>query len=234
MQSGYKPAIVQETSKDNFQAVLRVPKLNDGAEERLAANALAQALNRQYGDPHVNASIQPFRLAGFANKKPTRGSEFTTLDGVLSRPVVCDQATRDLAAARAQIARDNDDEMRAVRSIENAGRAYSQAMQLTNDKDISRFRAEAHKHELVMSNDKRRVDNSLIDFCVAKDLLREGWAHERVAAVLTVESRHRLTDDAGYAQRTVEKAANDLRPRETPKPTVQRQSVRQYTPKMGR
>lgn len=234
MRAGYKPAIVQETSKDNFQAVLRVPKLNDGAEERLAANALAQALNRQYGDPHVHASIQPFRLAGFANKKPTRGSEFTTLDGVLSRPVVCDQATRDLAAARVQIARNGDDEMRAVRSIESAGRAYSQAIQLANDKDISRFREAAHKHAVVMSNDKRRVDNSLVDFCVAKDLLREGWAPERVAAVLTVESRHRLTDDADYARCTVERAASDLRPRPRPRETPKLTVPSPNAPKVGR
>lgn len=63
---GFQPCLYQQTSWNSFQAVLKVPKNMD----RDAVLAVCQELNRQHGDPEMQALRQPFRLAGFRNMKP--------------------------------------------------------------------------------------------------------------------------------------------------------------------
>ena len=63
---GFKPCLYQSTSWNSNQAVLKVPKNMD----REAVLAVCQELNREYGDPEMQALRQPFRLAGFRNMKP--------------------------------------------------------------------------------------------------------------------------------------------------------------------
>jgi RepB DNA-primase N-terminal domain len=66
---GFEPAVVVETSPDNFQAWLNHGQVLDAAASTLAAKALAERFG---GDPS-SADWRHFgRLAGFTNPKPER------------------------------------------------------------------------------------------------------------------------------------------------------------------
>lgn len=63
---GFRPATITETSPNNFQAVLKVPK---SVGFRAAVNELFKDLNRVFGDARITGLTHPFRLAGFENRK---------------------------------------------------------------------------------------------------------------------------------------------------------------------
>lgn len=77
--AGYKPNVLQTTSKEKMQAVFVLPK-SDVIEP--ARNALFNELNQKYGDPKITGYTHPFRLAGFTNAK----QKHRTPDG--KRPIV--------------------------------------------------------------------------------------------------------------------------------------------------
>jgi hypothetical protein len=64
-QRGYQPALVLETSPQNFQAVVKVP----AALEKDASNEWFKDLNRDLGDEKITGLVHPMRLAGFQNRK---------------------------------------------------------------------------------------------------------------------------------------------------------------------
>ncbi len=66
---GYKPAAIIESSPNNFQCILTIPKFG-GEFDRQIANQLAAMLNKEYGDPKLSGAIHPHRAPGFANRKP--------------------------------------------------------------------------------------------------------------------------------------------------------------------
>ncbi|NMS23992.1 DNA-primase RepB domain-containing protein, partial [Vibrio parahaemolyticus] len=76
--NGYSPNLVQESSRDNYQAIFRVPKSTD-EKDREIANKVVVGLNKRYGDENFTGVSHPFRMAGFSNKKPTRNNFFTRL-----------------------------------------------------------------------------------------------------------------------------------------------------------
>ncbi len=66
---GYAPAIILESSPENYQCILTIPKL--GTElDREIANKLTMILNKQYGDKKLCGCIHPHRAPGFQNRKP--------------------------------------------------------------------------------------------------------------------------------------------------------------------
>lgn len=62
---GYAPALVLETSPNNFQAVLKVP----AALRKDASNEWFKDLNKDLGDEKITGLVHPMRLAGFQNRK---------------------------------------------------------------------------------------------------------------------------------------------------------------------
>lgn len=75
---GHIPCLVQSSSKDNEQAVLKVPRL-DRSDEQALANKVVQQLNMAYGDAKFSGVVHPFRMAGFSNKKTGRESALTRI-----------------------------------------------------------------------------------------------------------------------------------------------------------
>jgi hypothetical protein len=74
IRDGYQPAAVQESSPDNYQAIITVPKLGT-PHDRDVGNRLAERLNREYGDPKLSGCVHPHRAPGFENRKPTHRRE---------------------------------------------------------------------------------------------------------------------------------------------------------------
>ena len=69
IQDGYQPAVVIESSLENYQAIITVPKLGT-PQDKDVGNRLCHILNREYGDPKLSGAIHPHRAPGFENRKP--------------------------------------------------------------------------------------------------------------------------------------------------------------------
>ena len=75
---GWVPALVQESSKDNRQAIIKAHKSPRDDEQQIA-NKLVSGLNQKYGDPKLSGVVHGFRMAGFSNQKPGRDRAFTIM-----------------------------------------------------------------------------------------------------------------------------------------------------------
>ncbi|MCP1217308.1 DNA-primase RepB domain-containing protein [Acetobacter orientalis] len=195
---GWRPALVQESSQGNRQAILKVPRV-DGPNEQSVANALVVSLNREFGDPNFSGAVHPFRMSGFANKKPGRDNAFTRI--IEAAGVICDKARDALAGIRAAFKPaplpridDRPDRGLIIRPPASGG-AFSRAREMILG--------------LAVKNGWT-VDESRLDFNAARLLTADGMSADEVAAGILEESprlteRHR--DPHGYAMRTAQNAA---------------------------
>lgn len=194
---GWQPALVQESSQGNRQAILKVPRI-DGPHEQSVANALVVSLNREYGDPNFSGAIHPFRMAGFANKKPGRDNAFTRI--ISAAGVICEKAKSALAGIRAAfkpapLPRLDRQEHGSIIRPPVSGGAFGRARSMILG--------------LAVKNGWT-VDESRLDFGAARLMTADGMSVDEVAAGILEESprlieRHR--DPHGYAMRTAENAA---------------------------
>jgi hypothetical protein len=225
---GYSPCLVQVSSADNYQMILRVPKSETSPEEQSAANILLQKLNALPdgcgGDRAISAPRHPFRMAGFNNKKPSRGNVQTKIE-LLKPDTVCDKATLELQVIREErsIARAKDatkQRRTAIETIEDRTTARP-AGETVADKD---FRCRWNKiHGLAKKKVRegiwQTVDDSAIDYRVCKEMMQAGYSEEDTALALQrcspgLFDRHRNPDD--YVRRTIAAAMQEIL-REAPK-----------------
>lgn len=208
LSDGYRPAYVQETSKDNFQAVLRVPK-RSGRDEQKAANAMVRELNHRYGDPEFTGAIHPFRIPGFSNKKPGREDFFCRL--VEAAGGVCQKALDALNGLRERFAQERRE--RQAKRSPASGRTPAPAPTPGPGGVRPELRA---AHDRSRSDQLGRVtqqswelDESRVDFGVALNLLYDGFSPDDVQRAILERSpdigeRHSKPFD--YVTRTVQRA----------------------------
>lgn len=207
--SGYAPALIQESSGGNRQAVLKVPKI-EGRDEQRAANAVVVELNRRYGDPNFSGVIHPFRMAGFSNKKEGRDNAFTRI--VAAAGDLCARVAAALDAARQRIAGD-----RLPAPVPVPAKAPPQPAQrerAEGDAEAAFDRARAMAEGLAALQGWTR-DESRLDYRAAQMMAADGWQADEISAAIIARSpnlgdRHR--DPLGYATRTADNALLNLRP----------------------
>lgn len=71
---GFQPAVILESSPENYQCLLSILKLHTGFD-RDVGNRLTERLNRLYGDKNLFGCIHPHRAPGFENRKPKHRQE---------------------------------------------------------------------------------------------------------------------------------------------------------------
>ena len=181
---GLKPAVVIETSPDNFQAWLRlgVPTPADVRHE------VSRILCERYGgdagaiDPH-----QSGRLAGFTNPKPEhksgRYSPFVKLHSYAGRVGV---AVRDLLSA-----------------AKSALRAKPKAAKVNIAPDVDTDLVAWWRNGYA---DAPTPDLSAVDWSLTHQALASGHAADDVAAALASVADRKGKDAEKYAVRTVAKA----------------------------
>lgn len=233
--SGFSPCMVQTSSENNYQAIIRVPKAETSPEEQSAGNVLLQKLNTLPdgcgGDRAISAPRHPFRMTGFNNKKPSRGNVQTKIES-LKPGAVCEKATSEMEAIREARAADRRRETEERNKIETRTRRH--AIETIRDRTIQRpdgetdadkdFRFRWNKfHGLAKKNVRegiwQNVDDSAIDFRVCKEMMQSGYGEEDTAKALQrcspgLFDRHRNPDD--YVRRTIAAAMQEIL-REAPK-----------------
>lgn len=202
---GYRPAVVMESSPGKLQAVLNVPKLGR-ADDQDVGNRLIVALNKQYGDPKLQACIHPHRAPGFENRKWEPGAsapKYQRPDGTF--PVVelrhavactCDKAY----ALSCVVARQLDEEVRVAQERRPAMPAAARTAPPANA-------YEAHYRDIAARHKGDGIDLSRVDSMIAVRLRATGHGQDEIATVLEACAPSIRTADEGrnwhdYAQRT--------------------------------
>ena len=202
---GYRPAVVMESSPGKLQAVLNVPKLGR-ADDQDVGNRLIVALNKQYGDPKLQACIHPHRAPGFENRKWESGApapKYQRPDGTF--PVVelrhavacnCDKAY----ALSCVVARQLDEEVRVAQERRPATPAAARTA-------APAHAYEAHYRDIAARHKGDGIDLSRVDSMIAVRLRATGHGQDEIATVLAACAPSIRTADEGrnwhdYAQRT--------------------------------
>ncbi len=204
MGEGYQPCLVQESSHDNYQAVIKLPR-GDYGHEQSEANKIVTALNKQYGDPNLSGVIRPFRMAGFSNKKPGRDDAFTRVVHAVNR--ICGKAT-DMLKSLIDKAKEQSKTMTERFDRER------QIMVAGTSQEAPRSTVDAYRREYAMQIGLARKnawseDESRYDWYATIGLLKAGHDPSAVKQALLTASPHvtdRKHDPDDYAQRTVDKA----------------------------
>jgi hypothetical protein len=226
---GYKPCLMQESSENNAQVILKVERRPG---DKRAADAFVRALNVELGDPRFSGAEHPFRLAGYINKKPGRNNFPIRIFG--SQPEPCEFAAEQIQAQQAQLDLQPQAGQRARVNADQAARPAA------NDGQVDELGADGvpttpppnRQLEYIFQSARRQTealcrdkgwpqDQSRIDLWCAKAVLRAGFSESDAANALMhlapdVYARHRNVGD--YARRTVQAArdaiaADALKPR---------------------
>ncbi|NMA23754.1 MAG: hypothetical protein GX938_09655, partial [Spirochaetales bacterium] len=215
VKSNFNPCLIQTSSDNNFQAVLRVPKAGTSPEEQSAGNELLQKLNRLPdgcgGDRAISAPRHPFRMTGFANKKSGRNNFYTRIE-LLQPGAVCEKASRALEEIRERregerVAAEVERKKEAIRTVETREIARPEG-ETAVDKEFRRhWRRLAGLGEYgVQRGIWSQVDDSVVDYRTCQEMLRQGYGDAEIMDSLLhcspeLLTRHRNPED--YCQRTL-------------------------------
>lgn len=179
---GFRPALVQKSSRDNLQAIVIVPKVARKDEQSLA-NRVLRVINAQYGDKNITGVTHPFRLAPYWNKKEGKTDQNTTVLSV--NPVVCDKAAGMLDAIR-----------NAIPMVSASPGARSAAA--GGSLHLPQDNAMAEDFHSIKRADIERfvvgrgwpIDADKIDFQASRQMSAAGFSIEQIAASILTCSPH--------------------------------------------
>jgi len=219
--AGYAPCLVQESSPGNLQAIIKTPKL-EGGNEQTVANKLVQQLNFEFGDPKFSGVVHPFRMAGFANKKPHKGSPFTKI--LEASHKICAkagqildeirQATIGLFSQRPGPA-PSPKPMATTTEIANDAKVYQgmPEQDLNLESPTKAFRRAAWAVRGWVKSQGLTVDESRVDYRAAMIMLAAGWKADEVEEAMLMGSdglSERHSNAGDYVTRTVRKASIEV------------------------
>lgn len=182
---GYRPAVIVESSKGNYQALINVPKVHEKFDKEIS-NLLMKKLNNEYGDKNIRDAVHPHRIAGTHNHKPSR----TLPDG--SQPEVklvysaqgkryCRKAHGDAVEILKELQKmDREREARLYRH-EAQMRRYSQ----NGQKSITPYEAYMiHARDILGHRADARSNLSVVDSMVAVRMYVTGWSVGEIARAI--------------------------------------------------
>jgi len=184
---GYSPCLVQRSSKDSIQCILKITKI-PGKNEQHFANAFVVAINNKHGDKKFQGVVHPFRLAGFSNKKSNRNNEFTQIIET-NYGAICNKATAELSAIRTISAPIVEP---VISKNHTNAVVTSSKPSVDAQSEYKRLRA-GYEHACQVCGWNR--DESLIDFKCAKIMAQNGYSEPEISAAILMlspglETRH--------------------------------------------
>lgn len=216
----YQPCLIQESSENNYQAIIKADKA-ERPDEQSIANKVVQKINQEYGDKKFTGVIHPFRMAGFSNKKTGRKNAFTKVIEGLGK--VCDYTSGLLDKMRKRIDAEKASKIENDASYKTADRAQQElklrldrievAEPGMGDDILSEYRLQWRRQMALAKSKGWPLDYSIIDFRVAVHLLKAEFDSKDIVNAIIQSSPQlpdRHYDPRDYAQRTVSKATERL------------------------
>lgn len=212
--AGLKPAVVVQTSDQNFQAWIRI---NGQGFSRHEHAGITRVINEQIGGDPASTDQEHFgRLVGFTNRKPMRVGEnglppFVRLEShdgrqAVNGPLLLDEVRKDLEekAGRERAAKIDADAKHLA-----ASQVTLEAGELLNGRlERGWLKRKWARVERGMIEQGHRPDASKIDFRVAMQMRHLDIPIEEAIKVFERElpAGERKADLANYAVRTIAKA----------------------------
>ena len=216
VKAGFEPALVLESSKDNFQVLIVCDRVvedpNDAELEDAAAKRVLDMLKRKFeADKNVNLN-QPFRMAGFNNKKQARNNFIVKIHDWSEKT---DPRVRKAIDELKPSMKVQDHDVKPRKQKDSSVQRHEVSQDILQEfKKLWREQRDL-AYTKVKSGDWKKIDPSIIDFRVACEMLRAGYNASVVKDCLfyspKVEDRH--ANVADYVARTVRKAelqVNDI------------------------
>jgi hypothetical protein len=205
--AGYQPALVQESSVKkgswNYQSVLIIAK-GDHPNEQAIANSHFIDLNRRYGDSNIVAVVHPFRLAGFANKKPGRDDYLTKM--IEMSGAFCSKTQAELASLRENYITKPGNACKpsstAIKIVEISGVPDSVALET--------FGRQWKIEEKKVNEKGWALDLSKIDWQVCRNMHSLGFSANQIASAMIAASPNvsgRHADTHRYVTETVQRSS---------------------------
>jgi hypothetical protein len=193
LNNGYEPCLVQESSRDNRQAILKIAK---SSNEQSQANRVLKGINQKYGDQGISGVIHPFRMAGFSNKKPNKNNAFTQI--IYSNHRLCSKTAELLTMIKAKKTMRQPKQEQERRVKEDAKR--DEIIKTTEPNLVTTFQ------QIRQQKMRSTSDDSSLDFRACQDMFKLGYTDHQVLQALLAGSpsiiyRHINTLD--YATRTI-------------------------------
>lgn len=178
--AGYRPAVVVESSKGNYQALINVPKLNARYDKEIS-NLLMKKLNREYGDKNILGAIHPHRVAGTHNHKPSRrlpdGSQpEVRMIFAAKENGVCRKAQTDAAEILKKL---------QAMERERQARLTHLAPRREAGKNVTAYEAYmAHARDIMDYRTGVNSNLSVVDSMVAVRMYVTGWSVSEIASAI--------------------------------------------------
>ena len=223
VEENYAPVLIQTSSKNNWQAVIKVPRMENTKEEQSAANELMRRINVEVGgDSKISAVVHPFRLAGFQNKKPNRENEYTRIiaanPGAISLRASeeLEKIRRERKAEAEKVERERREN--AIRTTEKTRKNIILSRPRPQDETILDFhfreilgRQKKFAEKMIENGKWQEIDCSVLDFRTVKELLRKGYEPEKIEEALLKCSPELASRHSGdYAFKTIQAALDSL------------------------
>jgi hypothetical protein len=222
-QFGIEPCLVQESSPNNLQAVIKAAKPEQSKTEQSLANRAVERLNQRYGDPKFTGVVHPFRMSGFMNQKPVY-EQNNRRPIVRPRPSVIrlsdgqDRRCNEELKRYRQEQQEQEQKQRERREQEHKQARHERIEQFQKPSGTridaeQRYLIEAHKCVEFVKQKGWPLDYSRVDYHVCKQMLKDDYFSESQiedaikSCSPNLHDRHNDVDD--YAKRTVENAAQD-------------------------
>lgn len=200
----YSPCLIQSSSENNFQAILKVKK-EKHRDEQSIANKVVVEINSKYGDPKFSGVVHPFRMAGFSNKKANKNNFITkVIEGMKGLVTNCfDNFMNGLRVVKPVVIAKNK-EFQEV--LDGPVALSSPEVQTAFERSYSKYVGLAEKNGWT-------INDSTIDFNVAKDLLKQRFPADTVGQALKdfspdLSRRHKDVDS--YVEKTIESAKRGM------------------------
>lgn len=208
--NGHEPAVVVETSPDNYQAWVKAPKSLTEAERAVFAKGLAEKYD---ADPNSAQKRHYGRLAGFTNQKPEhqnsrghhpfallRGSSGQTATGLDEMVAKAKQQTREWQQKHERQA----NFFKGLKSVK---------VNFSLEASYERNYASTIKH--LQQRYGQDFDPSRADWMAVKRCLEQGCDKKTAAALMVrcspnIEERKRTVNVEQYVNLTVNKAAKHV------------------------
>ncbi len=203
IKDGYKPAILLESSPENYQCIITIPKLGSKFDKDIG-NRLTERLNKEYGDQNLSGCIHPHRAPGFDNRKPKHQRKDGTFPEV--KILKAEQRVCEKSINRAKEIEKEYQEL-AKQRVER--RHYQQKMAIANGSPGSPVAAfEAHLKNI--QQHLKITDKSRVDAMIAVRMRATGHnPNEIQQAIMMCGPSFRENEQRNwerYAERTVEYA----------------------------
>ncbi len=202
IKSKYSVALVQQSSVDNFQVIIKTSKKYDTE----VINYIAKELNKRYGDPKIFDANRNFRLAGYANKKPKN-------EGIGRDGLTIVTYSNDTVCSRIEaIAEQRIEAIKARKAVSQVQKTETELVSSEVVKKLEYWHIAEPIHFWVHKKGYP-LDNSIVDFRVIKEMLRRGYddayiKNEIASSSPGIDGRHKSYDD--YFDRSLLKAKLEI------------------------